>query len=599
MALTLPLFRFDTVVLKNKSGSDAAQVPALGTFTFFRQGATVKSTTTLLPADPPMQRTLNVENTGMIAVGDSVRIGFNGPSFTVTAVTTPGSLKILYTEQTSMLVTAGTRLVAPEITPYKDVLGKSPLSAPYTSDATTGRFGCFISATRYDSQVVIAGSALRTYVDQFGGPVTSFPPYVSARDFASLEDAIAACPDDQETTISLEPGTYTRTTTLVIPPTKRIRLLGAGRDLTVLSCADPLVDVVWVQGNHCTLESLSVKGPGTIALGGQPEDSGRGVVVGRLGAGALPVQDFAMRGCHVHDTASWAVWFVGWEDAGGVPNNSLCLLSRLDRCELSGNQAHGLLRVRRGCTTLTFSGCALLHNKGYGACIENCEQVTILETVFEDSDDTRPYVEFGNAFSCAMTQCWFEHRGGWGELRDSNTQRFVRVKNFCRSTTLIGCHFVRNAGTVPPFTGRPHAIEISEDVSEHAADRARATAIIACEYQVPGMLDPLVVDDILIRAGCGVTVVGGLVQSSDVGGAPVYTAPRILETSPVATHGALSTIVGSGARLRVPRWRVADPNNPEADAWAAIPGDIRFDLDADRLAVMTAQGGWRRLALEP
>ncbi len=599
MALTLPLTRFDTVVLKNKSGSDAAQVPAAGTFTFYRQGATVKTTTVLLPGFPdPLERTIPVENTGMFAAGDLLQIGIAGPTFTVTQVTTPVSLKILYTEQSSLQVLAGTRLIAAEITPFRDVLGKIPLTAPYVSDATTGRFGCYLDSARFDYRVAISGAGSRLYVDQFGGPETTFLPYLSARNFASLDDAIGSCPDGQETTIVLEPVTYHRATTLVIPGTKRVRLLGAGRDLTVIRCSDPLVDVVWVQGSHCTLESLTVEGPDTTALE-QPELQGRGVVIGRLGEGASPVKDFVLEDVKVHKTASWAVWFIGWNDPGGVVNESLCLSSRLRRTELSDNQQYGLLKVGGGCTTLTFSGCALLRNAGYGALVRDCEQVTFLETVFEDSDDTKPYAEFANAFSCAMTQCWFEHRGGRGELRDSNTQRFVRVRNFCRSTTLLGCHFVRNAGPNQPFVGDPRAIEVSESTA-FERDRARATSIVGCDYVVPGLLSGD--DHILILEGSDVAIVGGYVQSADAFGNPSFSAPRVKEVSTIVSgvpvHGAWASVVGAGARIRVPRWRASDPNNSEADDWAAAPGDIRYDMNVNRLMLMT-ESGWRRLALEP
>ena len=251
MSLTQLLRRFDFVVFKNKSTTDAAQVPTVGTLSFYRQGATVKTLTTLLPTDPPIDRDITVEDIGQIQIGDTISIGFSGQPFQVTGLVGRAKVRILYTGTSSLQVAAGTRLVAPSVQLFKDAVGSQPLGAPYSSDNTTGRFSAYVGASRFDFTVVGSGLPMRSYIDNEGGPTISALGWLMARDFSSLDAAIAACPDGKETTIALEPIAYNLASTLILPPSKRIRLLGAGRDLTTLTCTDSEQATVWVKGSWC------------------------------------------------------------------------------------------------------------------------------------------------------------------------------------------------------------------------------------------------------------------------------------------------------------------------------------------------------------
>lgn len=187
MSITQLLRRFDFTVLKNKSTTDTSQVPAAATFTFHRQGATVKTTTLLLPADPPDDRDIPVDDIGLIAIGDLILLGASGPQYEVTNLIGRTKVRIRYTGTGSYQLPANTRLFAPTVQAYRDARGSQPLTPPYNSDSTTGRFGAYIGASRFDFIVTGSGFSPRTYLDYDGGPSVSALGWLLSRDFVSLE----------------------------------------------------------------------------------------------------------------------------------------------------------------------------------------------------------------------------------------------------------------------------------------------------------------------------------------------------------------------------------------------------------------------------
>jgi hypothetical protein len=61
-------WRFETIILKNKSGSDLAQIPAAATINFYRQGTTVSQAATIPVTDindpNPVPTAVSVYDTG-------------------------------------------------------------------------------------------------------------------------------------------------------------------------------------------------------------------------------------------------------------------------------------------------------------------------------------------------------------------------------------------------------------------------------------------------------------------------------------------------------------------------------------------------------
>jgi hypothetical protein len=69
---TIPrLRRIETSVLKNKSGSDPAQVPATASITVYRQGVVARATISIPPHSAP-EEGLPVADVGSVRTGDTL-----------------------------------------------------------------------------------------------------------------------------------------------------------------------------------------------------------------------------------------------------------------------------------------------------------------------------------------------------------------------------------------------------------------------------------------------------------------------------------------------------------------------------------------------
>ena len=462
MAISQLLRRFDFAVLKNKSGTDNTQVPAAATFTFYRQGATVKAATTLHPGDPYVDRILSVDDIGLIQIGDWVAIGANGPQFEVVNLLGRNKVTIRYTDIGSLQVPAYTRLFAPTVQAHRDARGLQPLTPPYTNDANTGRFGCYVGAARFDFTVSGSGFTTRTYFDYDGGPAVGALGWLLARDFASLEAAIEACPEAQETTIALEPTMYLFSQTLVLPATKRIRLLGGGRDLTVLKCTDKDQPAVWIKGSWSGLEQLAIYGTGQ-------SGAGAGVVIGRLVADQPSpprvMERVSLRDVHINGSPSWGIDILG-TDSPGCDGNSLSLFGRFEGVTIDSPLGNGAIRIRKGNTTQHLSNCQCLRFVGRAIHANGSDGLTFQDVTCESwSVEDVPFAEFENCRSVTILDGWFEEVPDPPPVADRPW--FVHVHG--RETdgfTVLGCITNRqpNPGVSPPPSDKSRAVRISGGV---------------------------------------------------------------------------------------------------------------------------------------
>jgi len=454
--------RFDFTVLKNKSSTDNTQVPAAGTFTFYRQGATVKATTTLHPADPPPLRNLTVDDIGLIETGDWIAIGANGPTFEVTSLIDRNKVQIRFTDTNPLTIPAYTRLFAPSVQAHRDARGLQPLTPPYTNDSATGRFGCYVGAARFDFTVSGTGYTTRTYIDYDGGPAVGALGWLLARDFTSLEAAIAACPEHQESTIVLEPTLYLLSETLVLPVSKRIRLLGGGRDLSVLKCSNKDQPAVWIKGSWSSLEQLSIYGTGQAG-------EGAGVVIGRLAADQPTppkvMERVSLRDVHINGSPSWGIDILG-TDSPGCDGNSLSLFGRFEGVTIDSPLSNGAIRIRKGNTTQHFSDSQCLRFVGRAIHANGSDGLTFQDVTCESwSVADTPFAEFEDCRSVTILDGWFE------EVPDppptADRPWFMHVHG--RETdgfTVLGCIANRqpNPGVSPPPSYKSRAVRISDGV---------------------------------------------------------------------------------------------------------------------------------------
>jgi hypothetical protein len=195
--ITPALKRFDVTVLKNKSGSDAAQVPALAAIDFYRQGATLASSFSFgTPPDPPETASLTLQDTGRLVPGDQLKV-FSGGALGSTVLTVRSitdSTRIVVDYDVAVSGQVNDRLVVTNSRPtyYNDRLGNSAGSSALTTDSSTGRAAVYMRADRFDYLVSGTGFTTRLHQDADGGFLKS---PINAADFSTLQAALDAVQD--------------------------------------------------------------------------------------------------------------------------------------------------------------------------------------------------------------------------------------------------------------------------------------------------------------------------------------------------------------------------------------------------------------------
>ncbi len=169
---TLPVLRrFDMTVYKNKDGSDPAQVPAEATIEFYRQGATVKTGPVTVTSGAFIMVT--VYNTGDI-LGNAAYIVQKGTSaaetMDVRAVDEVAGTIELKSKGGPIDLAVGDRLVCISDRPgiYDNPLGDGTGATSVTTNSTTGRYGGYMRAYRYDVIVKVPATSPRLIVDCVG-----------------------------------------------------------------------------------------------------------------------------------------------------------------------------------------------------------------------------------------------------------------------------------------------------------------------------------------------------------------------------------------------------------------------------------------------
>ncbi len=589
--------------LKPYSSSDARLLPANGVVVrVHRQGAQLSAGATMFPET---ERDLTVRNTGGIRPDDTVQLGTDANrQLRVVSVTNGRKVRCVNDGPNSFSVAAGERLVPLDLAPtYLDSVGAqaTPSAGLVTTDAL-GLLSFYCFEPRVDLYVQSGTSNSPVVLDVEAGWTQPVLPWLSAADFTSIQDAIDALPEDAGGTVHVPAGEWPLAETLVLPANKRVHLAGAGMGRTVLRSTDPAMDLLWIKGDGCTIEELAIIGPGSAAES-QSETAGRGVVVGRLGAEATsPLTELTMRNVLVKDTASWALYLVGWDDTDGVPGHSMSILGRFERCRFEANVTRGLLKIRQGNTTQFFDQCSFLGSTGHSARLDKMEGASFVECVFEDSDDSTPYLEATYSTNLRVGHCWFEHHGGRGAAHDSNVHPFAWVHLYCRSVRFDHSHFVRN-----DFAAGAHAtiatpaLVIGDPTLEFGP--TIGTSIEACDFKLPGAPT----EDAIIRAHSQsqLHVVGGLL----IGIAEENNELVMLEGNPgvefldvpapgggVLRHGSTRvTLHDVGARLRLSHSTATERDSAHLGVtWQ--PGDLTFDA-AQQRAYLYTSSGWRQLAI--
>ena len=460
------LRRFETVVLKNKSGSDTAQVPASATVAFYRQGSTVKVATSVgLTVDPVP---VLVYDVGAVIPGDVLIVQGGSGRLLVESITGTDTLNVLNETGSTIVLAVGARLTPESAQPrvYNDALGSSAIGSSIATDPATGRASAYVRDKSFDYIVTGTGLSPRVYPDSDGAFVTSLTGWLNAKQFSSIQAAIEALPASGGT-VFLPSGRYALTSSLQISKSQ-VTLIGEGPASVITTDTPNTFDLVVVTASLFRMFNLLIdgnRGPGTPS----PNDKSCLVVNGSaisdpLGQRCyfenLICQNAPNAGLRLIDCSN-SLFVNGQfpfnrQDGARFEKVTSGVSSvRFINCTFSENYGRGI--HADGCTCVSFHGCGSEGNSqdptlgvsasdGSAISAHNCQNIRIDSCDFEAPGlpGTHVAVEnlvyMDNCTSCVITGSNFRGDGTY-------TQRGFRSgANGTPGLMLTGCGFVNLYG---------------------------------------------------------------------------------------------------------------------------------------------------------
>jgi hypothetical protein len=255
--------RFELTVLRNKTESDNTQVPADGaSINFYRQGATVQTTATIQVGS--YGGTIAVLCAGQVEAGDVLRVGTTTDRLTVVQVASATQLLVRWAGSSSYTVLQGTRLWIVNGRPvaFADSAGTMAIASSIPVESGTGFATAYLSADRFDFEVLIPGQATRYYLDQAAGFGRSDQRWNDIRDFGgSIQAALDALPPTGGV-VFVPRGTWVLSAGVAIAK-PNVSITGE-RALSVIRPASAnVIDLLTITGARCRLRDLVLDGVDT------------------------------------------------------------------------------------------------------------------------------------------------------------------------------------------------------------------------------------------------------------------------------------------------------------------------------------------------
>lgn len=418
--------RFEITVLKNKSGTDTAQVPATdATIKFYRQGATVKTAVTL-PSHT--YATLSVYDVGQLAIGDTVRVDIGTATLSVLDIPSSSEVQVWNGATTSVGVLSGARLVPTNNPPqvYADPLGTVPLGTSISVDGVTARASAYLSRDRVDYDVSIPGQTPRLYVDASGVMGRSDQRWNDIRDFGGdVQAAIDALPGDGGI-VFVPRGTWLLSSGITVAKAG-VTIMGE-QDCSVLRAATAnSFDLVTVTQGQFQMRDLKLDGAAT-----SYSSTGKSCLVmlgygvsGNLGVN-LQLQNVVITGApryglYLRDVITFLAEACNFDSNKGSGTRIETVTSgatstQFISCTFSGNGDRGC--ECNNVSVLTFLGCTFEANKGgvdssqgNGLDALDCARIEVMSSLFRNADTASQPAQFvflHNCQSAVVDGCMFD-----------------------------------------------------------------------------------------------------------------------------------------------------------------------------------------------
>ena len=447
--------RFEITVLKDKNPpGDLAQVPAGATIHFYRQGATVANSVTVMPGLP--NAVADVHDSGRLAVADTVRVGSTALTLGVSGVNSPTQIQLNNSGTDPVVISTGTRLIPTNDRPnaFADPRCTVGLGTSITSNSADGRASAYLSEDRVDYEVVISGQPTRLYIDGAGVFGRSDQMWNDLRDFGgSLQAAVDALPE-LGGKIFVPAGVWMIPAGVTIDK-PAVTIEGEGYGSVLKAQTPDSYDLITVNQPYFRMRDVKIDGGAAIA-----NTNGKSCVVIR----GLGVSGNLVLGEYFEN-----VMFTGAPRYGLFVHDAIVLLAQ--GCQFESNPGSGAMMktqpagggvttVRfigctfskngsRGCeadqvTSFTFMGCTFEGNKGgtgtsegNGLEAKNCPKIEVLSCYFKDPDTTaapKNLLALDTCESALVDGCFFDG----GAVVAKRPERGVLFKT-SRSSRLSSC----------------------------------------------------------------------------------------------------------------------------------------------------------------
>ena len=583
MSKELLLRRLDVVSYKNKSGSDAAQIPTTATIDLYRQGASVKTAITVpLIVDPTP---VVVDDIGGIAVGDDLIVnGAATPTLTVESVA-EGELGLIVSVLSSVSLSVGDRLTpisTPRPNAYRDPIALSAIGTSFTTSSTTGRGSAYVKDYRYDYVMTISGVTPRLYADAVGGYVLSAPYALNVLNFSSIQAAVDALPP-KGGMVYIPRGEYNAGTTpafvapLTLPYDRSVHLMGDGVDETFLintfiSGGDPDADLIYVAGDEQIVEGMTLRGPGDIGPA-----TGRGIVLRRRG----PIDGTnqilfnpILRNLLIRECPSWGL------DIDTTQRDSLyqfVVKAAFDNVEVRtcGTLHGGAIHIGGdGTTTTHFKNCQVRYFGGVGILCDGAvigpSGVSFLDTIIEQHDPANvDWMRFDSCRNLLLQHLWVE-----APTSGTPSHALITLEGECVGVGIYDCLLSRLGGS--------EAIDIKVlNVGE------LCSSVVLQNAYVESTRAPSAPPVVLQEGASQVTIIGGTVHT--------FSPADATEPLNVDDQGAKqTTLINTMKRIRVPALTTT-----ERDALENVSiGDVIYNSSRGQFHTGTPLGGWLALLSE-
>jgi hypothetical protein len=543
---------------------------------------------------------LHVQNAGQIQTGDLVFADSQidaDPSewLYVSAVASDKSWVEVQYAGARLMIFVGTRLTPSGSPPqmFLQAIGSGPVANVATD--IQGRFQFFMDAQACDLVVHHAtstGWGPEVLPRPERGPQTLVDGWVNAADHPNLQAALSALPLSGGT-VFVPAGRWPQSEALLFPTDRPVRLMGAGKNATVLHWAsDPTGSassqsdgLIRVRGDNQSIEDLGVVGPGPAPRVGP----GRGIVVGRrVGERSTtqPMRDFKLRNCDISQTQGWVVYVYGndvtsdpWSDPSS--DLSVTIIGELFGSSLAYNHADGVVRIGQGTVLWTLDRLNIGATIGNQVLAIKSSALSCEDCAFDAPlDDVSELVVLQSCGSVSLRDCDFENPSS-----TLASKYFVAVRGGnAKGIQLQNCSFFRAPASSVPETSRA-ALPARVLIAEAGNPVLGLTLFGLTAYLAIGPgLHSTSVDDVLVQNVSSEVYCAGCIRSDD----SAYSALRV-------NSAALRTTIAGPQRLRVPRLSQAEreallPGN-SANASDVVEGDVVYDHTLGQLFVFSKLNG--------